>query len=115
MLMRRFHGGISLIQRDYFDEQIMGTISCEGDYYPESKAFTCYKTQTLCRILKNSDKVYFSYPVYEIAEESIKLNRGDFVYSDIVIHHYGRLVSREKAIAKREYYISSLVMKYLTD
>ncbi len=100
--------GIALFLRDYLNRMIFGAIRCENDFYEESKPYVCYKTQQLCRLIKNSKKVYFSYPVYEIAEESIKLNGGEFVYSDIVIHHYGRLIKRKDAIAKRKYYIDIL-------
>jgi glycosyltransferase involved in cell wall biosynthesis len=104
--------GFALIQRDYFNEMILGGIRCENDFYEEGKTFACYKTQEICRIIKNSQNVYFSFPVYELAEESIKLNGGEFAYTDIVIHHYGRLMDRNKSIAKRKYYIN-ILKKYL--
>lgn len=100
--------GFALIQRDYFNDMILGGIRCENDFYEESKPYVCYKTQQICRIIKNTRTVYFSYPVYELAEEAIKQNGGEFAYMDIPIHHYGRLVDRKHAVAKREYYINIL-------
>jgi glycosyltransferase involved in cell wall biosynthesis len=107
--------GFAFNQRDYFDEMIMGAIPCEGDLYEESKPYNCYMTQSICRILKNSNQVYFTYPVYELAEESIKLNGGEFAYTDIPIHHYGRLIGRDRAysflgsyLLGREYLMKAL-------
>ena len=108
ILENKEYWGFSLIQRDYFNEMILGAIRCGDEFYEESKPYICYKTQEICRIFKNLNKVYFSYPVYELVEESIKLNGGEFAYTDIVIHHYGRLVERKNAIAKRRYYIEIL-------
>ena len=101
--------GFSLIQRDYYNSSnIYEGISCQNDYYEESKPYKFYKCQNICRIFRNSDKIYFSYPVYEIVEESIKLNGGEFCYLDIPIHHYGRLIESEKMYDKRNYYIDIL-------
>jgi len=108
IVIEKDYWGFAFTQRDYFDQKIMGAVSCEDDYYEESQSYVCYKSQQICRLIKNSDKVHFSYPVYEIAEESIKLNGGEFVYTNIPIHHYGRLVDRKTAIEKRKYYISIL-------
>ena len=107
--------GIALIIREYFNKMVFGGIRCKNDLYEESKPYVCYKTQQLCRLLKNSKKVKFSSPVYEIAEESIKLNGGEFVYTDIVIHHYGRIMKRKDAITKRKYYISILTKHLYSD
>ncbi len=100
--------GFTLDQRDYFNHHVFRAIDTNNDCYEESKPFKCYKVQRICRIFRNSEKIHFSYPVYEIVEESIKLNGGEFGYSDIPIHHYGRLLESEKLLDKRKYYIRIL-------
>ena len=100
--------GFALDQRDYFNHRGYRTIDTKNDCYEESKPFKCYAVQRICRIFRNSEKIHFSYPVYEIVEESIKLNGGEFCYSDIPIHHYGRLIERKKLLEKRKYYIRIL-------
>lgn len=94
--------GFTLDQRDYFNHHVFRAIDTNNDCYEESKPFNCYKVQRICRIFRNSEKIHFSYPVYEIVEESIKLNGGEFCYSDIPIHHYGRLLESEKLLDKRK-------------
>lgn len=100
--------GFALIQRDYFNSEIFDGISCRNDYYQESKPYQFFKYQQICRVFRNSEKIYFTYPVYEIVEESIKLNGEEFCYIDIPIHHYGRLIESEKLLTKRKYYIDIL-------
>ena len=100
--------GFTLDQRDYFNHRVHRGIDTKNDYYEESKQFKCYRAQRICRLFRNSEKIYFSYPVYEIVEESIKLNGGEFCYSDIAIHHYGRLIESGKLLDKRKYYIRIL-------
>ena len=94
--------GFTLDQRDYFNHHVFRAIDTNNDCYEESKPFNCYKVQRICRIFRNSEKIHFSYPVYKIVEESIKLNGGEFCYSDIPIHHYGRLLESEKLLDKRK-------------
>lgn len=102
--------GFAFDQRDYFSRTgtLFGGISCENDPYEESKPYHSFKVQRICRLFKNSRQIYFTNPVYEIVEESIKINGGDFCYVDIPIHHYGRLVDNDRLSAKRKYYIDIL-------
>lgn len=108
--------GFTLDQRDYFEgEAPLGGYPCVGDIYEESKPYRSFGVQKICRLFQNREKVRFCLPVYEMVEESIKLNGGEFGYTDIPIHHYGRLGPREKQIATRKYYVSILEKRLDSD
>ncbi len=100
--------GFTLNQRDYSDLPLLAGTPCKDDGYEEARGYKNFAIQQTCRLFKNIDKVRFSYPVYEIVEESIKLNGGNFGHTEIPIHHYGRLLPMEQMFKKRRYYISIL-------
>ena len=100
--------GIALEQRDYSSLPLLGGFSCEADPYPESKPYRTFAVQEVCRLFRNDDRIRFVHPVYEMVEESIKLNGGDFGYLDVPIHHYGRTGPMPQQAAKRRYYIDIL-------
>lgn len=99
--------GYYMICRDYTNEQGMsGWKSSLNDKYDESKIASGFTENKVIRFFRNG--YYFEGKIHETVENSIRKAGGKIFLSDIVIHHYGNLRSKEELGKKKEKYIEML-------
>jgi GT2 family glycosyltransferase len=60
------------------------------------------------RLIKNTDKIYWSHPVHESVSESVRLNHLDIIPSPIPIRHSGFLEDQSIKSKKSKLYLSIL-------
>jgi tetratricopeptide (TPR) repeat protein len=93
--------------RDYTNEQgVLGWKSSLNDRYDESKIALGFTENKVIRFFKNG--YYFEGKIHETVENSIRKAGGKIFLSDVVIHHYGNVRSKEEIIEKKEKYIELL-------
>ncbi|MDO8517577.1 MAG: tetratricopeptide repeat protein [Nanoarchaeota archaeon] len=124
-----------LIWRTYTNEiGRIGLKSTKDDLYEESKIASGFTEDSVLRLFRNNKefplqkgnslslqmetentksiqsnkKFYFEGKVHETALNSIKSAKGSILLSNIVIHHFGDLKSKQEIAEKKDKYISLL-------
>jgi len=84
------------IQRNYMsDSKVMKWISSKGDAYEESKGIAGWLPASIVRLFRRDRRILFKGKVHETVAHSIKSFNGRAARTDIPIHHFGKLGSKE--------------------
>ena len=92
-------------QRSYLnDPTVVGWKANDSDD-PEGKGFAGYFDSPLTRLFRNKPNFRFEGAVHEVIEPSILREQYHIVNTDIPIHHYGKVVSKDYLQDKGRMYV----------
>jgi len=98
--------GFHLIQRNYVPlSNVIGWSANNGDY-EEGSPYPGYVDNPLIRLFRNSPAIRFSYPVHEIIDPTRMSSPERFGRLPVPIHHYGKVLGRERLARKQRLYLS---------
>lgn len=92
-----------LTQRHYTNKTNIDTVPVSGEFPNYEWGFSYYYQSSIARLFPNSRSLYFTYCVHEMIEPQAKIYKYRIVPTDIIIHHYGQIASKQKN--KSEFYI----------
>ena len=103
--------GFSLQQRSYIRNFSSGAAKNESQFF---KDFPFYVANNLVRLFKNNNGLKFKNRIHELIEDSIKERNLEYKKTDIIIHHFGSVKSKQFIDSKTNSY-SRLILKQLED
>lgn len=104
LTMRNGVDGYRLCQRSYMDS--LGQINwhpCKGEY-TEERGHWGYVTAHLVRLFRNDPKIFFQGKLHEVVEQAMASNGKTWVSTEIPLHHYGFVRSRQRLVNKTDSY-----------
>jgi GT2 family glycosyltransferase len=106
-------GAYSIVTRNYTrNVSVIGWTANDGQYMEE--AGSGWAKSIKARLFRRRKDVFFSGPVHEMVEESMRNARISIHPCDIIVHHYGKL-DIDLDSQKGEYYYLLGKMKYESD
>ncbi len=100
------YDGYMLIQRTYTNNSTSQKwVTSKNDVYDESKHYAGWIYSGITRLFKNKKEIRFEYPVHETVKEAIKRRGGKIGITEIPIHHYGKVRSKDYVSKKSEMYL----------
>jgi len=95
--------GHVFVSRNYMEKSnIIGWIANDGRYADEESG-TGWMESLKVRLFRNDPRIYFTYPVHEVVEPSLKEAGIKAKKCDIPVHHYGK-INTKKTAAKGDIY-----------
>jgi tetratricopeptide (TPR) repeat protein len=90
------------------------TILANNSLQERAQSAPSYVINTLCRVFRRRDDIYFTGRVHEMVQPQIEAAGLTLELAPFTIHHYGHLVQAEAIIRKRLFY-NDLLQKKLAD
>ncbi|MEW6327166.1 MAG: tetratricopeptide repeat protein [Thermodesulfobacteriota bacterium] len=96
--------GYRLVQRTYQADNQLAEWRALDYTCPEARGCPGYVPSPLVRLFRRDEGITFRGQVHEVVEYAILEKGGRIVETDIPIHHYGKLRSKEKMEKKKSLY-----------
>jgi tetratricopeptide (TPR) repeat protein len=97
--------GVKLIQRNYlWDARVACSRPTPPDYEEGRKYSNCVDLPVI-RLFRNIPEIRFQGRVHELVDPVFEANQLPFQYTNLVIHHYGKVGDRDRLETKKRIYL----------